>query len=181
MTTRARLLFRGTTVSVVAPNLRREGRRAGRDDYRHRKQFGERFATHLYDPAALRFTPRLTTGAPLAGSICVLASTVINGCHRCWGGKTSSHLVSPFVCGRAQDDVSNVGVRTSAIQFIVCVFPIDAIDRSGRPSENGRTGLARPGARRGAVSSRAFEMVPIFVRSAGSDSVRLMGSFFIKL
>jgi hypothetical protein len=37
---------------------------------------------------------------------------------------------------------------------------------------------SRPGARRGAVSSRAFEMVPIFVRSAGSDSVRLMGKLF---
>src|SRR5258706_11747080 len=48
----------------------------------------------------------------------------------CKGDKQSSHFVSPFVGCRAHDDVSNVGVCTSAIQLIVCIFPIDRIDRS---------------------------------------------------
>src|SRR5713101_8980786 len=84
-----------------------------------------------------RLTSRPTdrsAGAPLVGSMCMLARTVINGFHCCRGYKKSSHFVSPFVCCRLMM-LLNVGVPTSAIQLIVCVIPIDVFDRSDRLCE----------------------------------------------
>jgi hypothetical protein len=48
MTTRARFLFRGTTVSVMARKLRCERRRAGQNNEQNRNRFCQRFATHPY-------------------------------------------------------------------------------------------------------------------------------------
>src|SRR5437879_1369576 len=48
MATRARFLFRGTTVSIVARKLRCERGRAGQNDEQNRSQFYWCFATHLF-------------------------------------------------------------------------------------------------------------------------------------
>jgi hypothetical protein len=75
--------------------------------------------------------PGWSAGAPLVGSLCGLAGTAIHGCHRCWSVKNRriSSLHS-FVVERVMM-LLNVGIPTSAIQLIVCVFPIDAIDGCG--------------------------------------------------